>query len=172
MRVDGDAARNNRGCRRTTGSDTRRSEHRGWNMIEHEFQTTVARLPEEAFDFLVDLRNAPQWEPYCRVVEKTSEGPVREGTTFHESMTWGRKEAKIATFERPARFATQENARGTDCGCEFRFEPRNGGTLVTGRLWMQQHGVLRVLEPLMRLRVKRPLGEVPEKLRRGIEASR
>lgn len=141
-------------------------------MIEHEFQTAVARSPEEAFDFLVDLRNAPQWEPYCRQVEKTSEGPIGEGTTFRENMTWGRKHAKIAGFERPARFATHEKARGTDCGLEFRFEANNGGTLVIGRLWMQQHGVLRVLEPLMRLRVKRPLGAMPERLRRGIEASR
>ncbi len=141
-------------------------------MIKREFQTRVARSPEEAFDFLVDLRNASQWEPYCRAVEKTSEGPIGEGTTFQENMTWGRKEAKIAAFERPARFATQEKARGTHCGSEFRFEPENGGTLVTGRLWMQQHGVLRLLEPLMRLRVRRPLGAVPERLRRGIEASR
>jgi hypothetical protein len=141
-------------------------------MIDHEFHTTVARSPEEAFDFLVDLRNAPQWEPYCRAVEKTSEGPIGEGTTFEEDMTWGRKEAKIAAFERPTRFATQEKARGTDCGSEFRFEAKDGGTLVTGRLWMQQHGVLRVLEPLMRLRTRRPLGAVPERLRRGMEASR
>lgn len=35
---------------------------------------------------------------------------------------------------------------------------------------MQQHGVLRVLEPLMRLRVRRQLGEVPDRLRRCIEA--
>jgi hypothetical protein len=141
-------------------------------MIEHAFQTTVARPPEDAFDFLIDLRNAPQWEPYCRAVEKTSEGPIGEGTTFHEHMTWGHKEARIAACERPARFATQETARGTDCGVEFRLEPNNGGTLVTGRLWMQQHGALRALEPLMRLRVRRPLGEVPERLRRGIEAPR
>lgn len=142
------------------------------DMIEHEFQTTVARSPEEIFDFLIDLRNAPQWEPYCRSVEKTSEGPIAEGTTFQEHMTWGRKNARIAACERPARFATREMARGTECGLEFRFEPNNGGTLVRGRLWMQQHGLLRLLEPVMRLRVKGPLGEMPERLQRGIEASR
>lgn len=137
-------------------------------MIEHEFETTVARPPEEAFDFLVDLRNAPQWEPYCREVEKTSEGPIGQGTTFREDMTWGRKEAKIVAFERPVRFASQDKARGTDCGAEFRFEPKNGGTRVFCRLWMQQHGVLRALEPLMRLRMKRVLGELPETVRRRI----
>jgi uncharacterized membrane protein len=141
-------------------------------MIEHELRTTVERPQEEVFDFLVDLRNAPEWEPYCRTVEKTSEGPIGAGTTFRETMSWGRKDATIAAFERPSRFASQEKARGTDCGFEFRFEPKGGATQVTCRLWMQQHGVLRLLEPLMRLRTKRPLGEIPERLRRSIEAAR
>jgi hypothetical protein len=45
-------------------------------MIEHDFLLTVARSPEEAFDFLIDLRNAPQGEPYCREAEKTSDAPI------------------------------------------------------------------------------------------------
>lgn len=141
-------------------------------MIEHDFQLTVARSPEEAFDFLVDLRNAPQWEPYCQEAEKTSDGPIGQGTTFRERMTWGRKESEIVAFDRPACFASQERARGTDCGSEFRFEARNGGTQVSGRLWMQQRGALRALEPFMRLRVKRALRGLPDKVRRGIEATR
>jgi hypothetical protein len=31
-------------------------------VIEHNFRTTVARSREEVLDFLVDLRNALQWE--------------------------------------------------------------------------------------------------------------
>lgn len=138
-------------------------------MIEHEFQTTVARSPEEAFDFLVDLRNAPQWEPNCREAEKTSEGPIGEGTTFREKLTLGHKDSRIVAFERPARFASQDKAPGTDCGAEFRFEAENGGTQVYGRLWMQQRGAMRVLEPLLRLRVQRALAELPEKLRTAVE---
>jgi hypothetical protein len=84
-------------------------------------------------------------------------------------MTWGRKESKIVAFERPVRLASREKARGTGRGSEFRFEASNGGTRVSGSLWMQQHGLLRLLEPLMRLRVKRALVGLPEALRRGIE---
>jgi hypothetical protein len=46
---------------------------------------------------------------------------------------------------------------------------KNGGTRVSGTLWMQQH-VMRMLEPLMRLRLQRVVGKRPESLRRGIEA--
>jgi uncharacterized protein YndB with AHSA1/START domain len=74
-------------------------------MIEYEFQTTVARSPHEVFDFLVDFRNEPQWEPNCRKAEKTSDGPIGKGTTFSASMKgMGRVESEIVEFERPARF--------------------------------------------------------------------
>jgi hypothetical protein len=35
---------------------------------------------------------------------------------------------------------------------------------------MEPRGLMRVLEPLMRPRMKRMLGELPDNLRRGIEA--
>jgi hypothetical protein len=59
-------------------------------VIEHDFQTTVARSSEEVFDFLVDLRNAPQWEPNCQEVEKTSDGPIGKDTTFRAKKGMGR----------------------------------------------------------------------------------
>ena len=140
-------------------------------MIEHEFQTTVARSPEEVFDFLVDFCNEPQWEPNCREAEKTAEGPIGRGTTFRANMKgMGRVESEIVEFERPARFASQDKARGMSGRSEFRFDAKNGGTQVSGKLRMQPQGLMRVLEPLMRPKVKRMLGELPDNLRRGIEA--
>jgi hypothetical protein len=58
-----------------------------------------------------------------------------------------------------------------DGGSEFRFEAKNGGTQVSGTLRMRPHGLMRVLEPLMRPKMKRMLGELPENMRRGIDAS-
>jgi hypothetical protein len=57
-----------------------------------------------------------------------------------------------------------------DGDSEFRFEAKNGGTQVSGKLQMQPHGLMRLLEPLLRPKMKRMLGEMPENLRRGIEA--
>jgi carbon monoxide dehydrogenase subunit G len=139
-------------------------------VIEHEFQTTVARSPEEVFDFLVDLRNAPQWEPNCQAVEKTSEGPLEKGTTFRAKKGMGRLESEIVEFERPARFASRDKGRGMECGLDFRCDARNGGTEVSGKLWMQPHGLMRGLVLLMRPRMTRMLDELPDDLRRVIEA--
>ena len=139
-------------------------------MIEYTFQTTVARSPAEVFDFLVDLRNAPRWEPNCQAVEKTSDGPIGKGTTFRAKKGLGRLESQIVEFERPARFASRDQGRGMACGLDFRCDATNGGTQVSGRLWMQPHGLMRGLMLLMRPKMKRMLGELPDNLRHVIEA--
>jgi carbon monoxide dehydrogenase subunit G len=139
-------------------------------VIEHDFQTTVARSPEEVFDFLVDLRNAPQWEPNCQEVTKTSDGPIGKGTTFRAKKGMGRLESEIVEFERPMRFASRDTGRGMTCGLDFRCDTKNGGTRVSGKLWMQPRGLTRGLMRLMRPRMKRMLGELPDHLRRVIEA--
>jgi hypothetical protein len=82
----------------------------------------------------------------------------------------GRLESEIVEFERPARFAEREEGRGMSCGMDFRCDASNGGTKVSGRLWMQPRGVTRGLMLLMRPRMNRMLGELPDKLRRVIEA--
>jgi carbon monoxide dehydrogenase subunit G len=139
-------------------------------VIEHNFRTTVARPPEEVFDFLVDLRNAPQWEPNCQEVVKTSDGPVGKGTTFRAKKGMGRLESEIVEFDRPAFFASREQGRGMHCGVDFRCDAKNGGTQVSGRLWMEPQGPMRPLMLLMRPKMKRMLGELPDNLRHVIEA--
>lgn len=139
-------------------------------MIEHNFRTSVARSPEEVFDFLVDLRNAPQWEPNCQEVVKTSDGPIEKGSTFRTKKGMGRLKSEIVEFERPMHFATREEGRGMTCGVDFRCDPTSGGTQVSGRLWMEPRGPMRGLMLLMRPKMNGMLGELPDNLRRVIEA--
>jgi uncharacterized protein YndB with AHSA1/START domain len=139
-------------------------------VITHDFRTMVARPPGEVFDFLVDLRNAPQWEPNCQEVEKTSDGPIGKGTTFRAKKGMGRLESEIVEFERPQRFASRDEGRGMVCGLDFRCDAEDGGTRVSGTLWMEPQGLMRPLILLMRPRMKRMLDELPDNLRRVIEA--
>src|SRR4029434_752438 len=105
-------------------------------MIEHNFRTTVARSREEVFDFLVDLRNAPQWEPNCQKVEKISDARIGKCTTFRAKKGMGRLESQIVEFERPSHFATRDKGRGITCGLDFRCAAKNGVTEVSRKLVM------------------------------------
>ena len=94
-------------------------------MIQHAFQTTVARSPEAVFDFLVDLRNAPQWEPNCQQVENTSDGPLGNGTTFRAKKGMGRLDSEIIEFERPGTFRqSRQGARDGMRSGTFAATPR------------------------------------------------
>jgi hypothetical protein len=49
-------------------------------VIENTVQ--IDRSPEEAFDYLVDLRNELEWNPGVQSMEKLTEGPIGVGTRF------------------------------------------------------------------------------------------
>lgn len=141
-------------------------------MIEHEVQTTFDRPPEQVFDFLVDFRNEPGWNPDCLSVEKKSEGPIGVGTIFSSKMKRvGQIETEIVALDRARHCSVQDRARGMDGRFEYRFAPKDGGTALSIRMRMQPHGPMRLLEPVLGRKMKRMLDELPEKMRRGVASA-
>jgi len=94
------------------------------------------------------------------------------GTTFRAKKGMGRLVSEIVEFERQVHFATQDKGREVTCGLDFRCDAKNGGTEVSGKLWIEQRGPMRGLMLLMRLMMKRTLSELPDNLRRVIETQR
>jgi carbon monoxide dehydrogenase subunit G len=141
-------------------------------MIEHELEAKLNQSPEEAFDFFVDFRNEPAWNPDCLAVEKTSTGPIGVGTTFVGKMKRiGRSESEIVALERPHHCAVVDRSRGGEGTFDFRFAPQDGGTRVSVAMQIQPRGPMRLLEPLMGRMIKSMLVGLPEKMRRGIDAA-
>jgi uncharacterized protein YndB with AHSA1/START domain len=141
-------------------------------MIEHRIEVTLDQPPEQAFDFFVDFRNEPAWNPDCLIVEKTSDGAIGAGTTFRGKMRRiGPSSAEIVKFERPERCTVVDRTRGAEGTFDFRFTPRDGGTRVEVAMQMQPKGPMRLLEPLMARMLKKMLGDMPEKMRHGIDAA-
>jgi uncharacterized protein YndB with AHSA1/START domain len=141
-------------------------------VIEHQITTTFDQPPEKVFDFFVDFRNEPKWNPDCQSVEKTSAGPIGQGTTFTSKVKRvGRVDTELVAFERPTHCSTRDRARGMEGGFDFRFQPKNGGTEFSLGMKMQPRGPMRLLEPLMRPMIKRMVGEMPARMRRGLEAA-
>jgi uncharacterized protein YndB with AHSA1/START domain len=141
-------------------------------MIEHRLEVTLEQPPERTFDFFVDFRNEPAWNPDCLTVEKTSDGPIGVGTTFTGKMKRiGPSESEIVALDRPGHCSVVDRSRGAEGTFDFRFKPHDGGTRVEVTMRMQPRGPMRLLEPLMARMVKRMLADLPEKMRRGIDAA-
>ncbi len=90
-------------------------------MIENRLEVTLQQPPERAFDFFVDFRNEPAWNPDCLTVEKTSDGPIAVGTTFTGKMKRvGPSTSEIVAFDRPERCSVVDRSRGAHGTFEFR----------------------------------------------------
>jgi len=141
-------------------------------MIENQLTVTLQQPIERAFDFFVDFPNEPAWNPECLKVEKTSAGPVGVGTTYTGKMRRvGQIKTEIVALDRPNSVSTVERSRGAEGTFEFRFTPYDGGTRVEVRMSLQPRGPMRLLEPLMRRMVPKMLADLPENMRRGIDAA-
>src|SRR5437667_9192285 len=119
-------------------------------MIEHRLEVTLEQPPERAFDFFVDFRNEPSWNPDCLTVEKTSQGPIGVGSTFTGKMKRiGASESEIVAFQRPGYCSVVDRSRGAEGAFDFRFTPRDGRTRIDVTMRLQPRGPMRLLEPLM-----------------------
>jgi uncharacterized protein YndB with AHSA1/START domain len=141
-------------------------------MIEQQLAVTLEQPPERAFDFFVDFRNEPAWNPDCLTVEKTSDGPIGVGTTFTGEMKRvGPSKSEIVALNRPSHCSVVDRSRGAEGKFDFRFTPHDGGTCVEVTMRLQPRGPMRLLEPLMVRMVKKMSADLPEKMRRGIDAA-
>lgn len=97
--------------------------------MQHNFRMTVARSPEDVFDFLVDLRNAPHWEPNCQAVEKTSDGPIGKDTTFLAKKRDGPAQVGDRRVRAPVAFRHSRHRAQNDLrlGLSLRREERRHG---------------------------------------------
>jgi uncharacterized protein YndB with AHSA1/START domain len=141
-------------------------------MIEHHAQVTFDQPLDRVFDFFVDFRNEPAWNPGCISVEKTSPGPIGLGTIYDGKMKgMGANTSEIVSFERPQRCSATIRTRGAEGNYDLRFTPRDGGTQVEVAVRMQPKGPMRLTEPLMRRMMGKMVAELPEHMRRGIDAA-
>jgi carbon monoxide dehydrogenase subunit G len=141
-------------------------------MIEQELAVMLQQPPERAFDFFVDFPNEPIWNPECRRVEKTSDGPIGVGTTYTGRMRRvGQVKTEIVALDRPKAFSTVERSHGAEGTFDFHFTPYDGGTRVEVAMRLQPRGPMRLLERLMRRMMAKMVADLAENMRRGIDAA-
>jgi polyketide cyclase/dehydrase/lipid transport protein len=141
-------------------------------MIEQELEASVRQPQEEAFDFFIDFRNEPAWNPDCLLVEKTSDGPIGLGTTFDGKMKGvGPNKAQIVAYDRYNRCTVIERSRVGEGTFDFRFVPADHGTRIEITMQIKPKGPMRLLQPPMAKMLGKMVAELPDRMRRGIDAA-
>lgn len=123
--------------------------------IHIETELEIERPAGEVFEYLADGENLPRWMDEFTEVEKVSDGPVGEGTTYRYTMKRGNVSTfKWSEFEPGRKVAWQGLPIDAGMGSleprgSFEVEPMSGGVRVRGTLRPRPRGFLRLLAPLM-----------------------
>jgi carbon monoxide dehydrogenase subunit G len=125
-------------------------------MITAQGEIQIERPPEEAFDFIADLRNEPQFNPDASDIVKVTGGPVGLGTVYTENVKpLGAFEVTIDRYERPSLLGFDAKNARADIRVRFHFTPEGDGTRLRAEIEMQPKGALRLAEPLLRPMMRR-----------------
>jgi hypothetical protein len=88
----------------------------------------VGAAPEVVWDTVADFERWPRWNP--DVKSMSLEGPVAEGTTFRWKAGPGTISSTLMAVERPGEIGWIGETLGTHAVHVWRFEPKDGRTLV------------------------------------------
>lgn len=115
---------------------------------------TVATPPDEAFRYVADFANLPEWDPSIASANKLGEAPVGEGTAFEVVATFrGRAvpmEYRITVHDPPRRVVLAGEGATVAAVDDIRFAPEAGGTRITYQANLTLRGAARWAGPLLR----------------------
>ena len=117
-------------------------------MIKVENSGIINRPIEEVFAFVGDQTNAPQWQSGLVEVRRTTDGPLRVGTThtFVRNFMGRKMEAsnEYVAYEPNKRITIKSTSGPVRVEFSYLFESTAEGTKLTGKMEMQAAGLLRL----------------------------
>lgn len=142
-------------------------------MVDVSTSITINRPVEDVFAYVTDVTNDPAWHTDALEARKTTEGPIGLGTRWHvrfkPSMGISEGDMEVVAFEPNRREVLRGVIGPMEPTLTYLFEPAESGTRFTRRIQIKISGMMRLMEPLMRLITpKRNAGFVAN-LRRVLE---
>jgi hypothetical protein len=118
--------------------------------------TIIRCTPEQAFDYLVDVRSELEWNPSVETVEKLTDGPVGKGTRF--AVKWRSAPqpvtVEVIDFDRPHGWVSH-NGGPLEVTLTIRLEGVPEGTRLRSAFESTAHGWFRLVYPIFLLRLRR-----------------
>ena len=129
-------------------------------MITLQESIEINRSVKEVYDYIVNVENAPKWQPAVIEVKRLTEGPIRVGTQFKEvAKMMGRQFntiCEITELEVERRFAFKGTSSGPfDYEALYTLEPTGNATRLNIVGKMRAKGLWKFLEPIFKAEVKK-----------------
>lgn len=134
-----------------------------------QFITSVktSLSPEEAFDYMTDLRNLPDWDPGVSSSERVDEGDIGQGSSFDVLASGAKLTYVLIEFDRPTRAIAEANNPRLRSYDIISIEPTIDGSIVTWDATLELKGVFKVFSPVLALMFDR----IGAKAEEGLQAT-
>lgn len=117
--------------------------------------TVLSCTPEEAFDYLPDIRSELEWNPDCQLAEKITDGPLGLGTKFRAQWKGSPLvEVEIVDYQRPRAWRSYTNGP-LEIIFTATLEPVAEGTRLSVDFDARPHGWFRLVFPAFVLFARR-----------------
>jgi hypothetical protein len=139
--------------------------------IENKFE--VARSVSEVFAYLADATNEARWNPWAKWVRKVTAGPIGAGSVFRGSYQgFGELDQDLTDYEPLRRVTYHSVPKGMqDARMTFELESTGDSTRVTVIGLARPAGMMKLMEPLMILRMRPHMRDVSEGIKRELEVA-
>jgi hypothetical protein len=140
------------------------------------YRTTIdsAMSVEEAFDFLADFGNAPQWDANTKSSDLKSGDPHSAGAKYEVVTGFAGRDLTLTyetiEIERPDRVVLRSSTGMADIEDVMTFAPDGEGCVVGYEANILPHGVAKVLDPVFSLIFKRVGDRAAESLKDALNA--
>jgi Polyketide cyclase / dehydrase and lipid transport len=124
-------------------------------MVLLDNSADIAVPPQEAFDYLSDLRNEAEWNPKMRSVQLLTGDPIGIGSKYRAR--WAGSPGTVVEytrFERPNEWASVADSKMMTIRFSARVTSIPSGSRLTVRMELIPRGPLKLLQPLLRRRMQ------------------
>jgi uncharacterized protein YndB with AHSA1/START domain len=143
-------------------------------MISVEVSTTIDRPVDQVFRFVEDETNLPKWDPDLLKATRTSEGPTREGSTFHLDikpfMGATEGEGRVLSHTPNERIEIQFDFGKMKPHVFHLFRAEGDSTHFTRRIEMAPEGFMKIMQPMMRRMMRKRNVDYLETLKELLES--
>jgi hypothetical protein len=141
-------------------------------MIEFENKIEIQKPIKEVFDFVGDFENLPKWNYFVVEVNKTSEGPVAQNSTFHQKRKIDNQEFQIIEYKYPETILIKTiSDRKPWFERRFIFKSLGEMTRLTDQ-WKLDTGKPRILESIGKNKAKTAVMNNLQKLKTLLETGK
>lgn len=107
--------------------------------------------PEEAFDYMTDLRNFAEWDPGVTSSEKVGAGDVEKGSAFDVVASGTNLTYVLVEYDRPKKAIAEANTARLRSYDIIEIEATDGGSVVTYDATLELKGIFKLFSPVLAL---------------------